>query len=216
MFISKDDDGAGERGWDLLQLGIGNGNAAVAVFKSGNAETLLTDTSNSLTAGTISLIVGTYQFVADLSSILRLFVDGVQVATRSDAYGPPQTTPTNPEIGRRAFAGNLHSFDGNMLFAGYAPRLFSPAQILAWSRDPFGPFRMVDEVGVVFGFSAAASFPPWGIPIGHQRLPSRSRCQARDSGAAYRRTSVSSWICARTASAFPVRTSAAHNRSTVS
>lgn len=55
-------------------------------------------------------------------------------------------------------------FSGEIEITGVSGRGWTPEEVAIWSRDPFGPIRMADEVGVVIGLPAAGGFVPYPNP----------------------------------------------------
>ncbi len=96
----------------------------------------------------------------------ELFVNGVQHGTR--------TQTTSMSTGAKNFAlgkwlgGNQWDHDGKIISASFHSIAFTDAQIRQLACDPFGPFRMFDDIPAWLAVAAATtSFPPWKIPISH-------------------------------------------------
>jgi hypothetical protein len=77
------------------------GRAGFQIWKSGTETSSLVG-NTVLTPGQWYNIVGTYQYVGDGTSILKVFVNGQLEATRTDARGPINSGTANLSIGRRA------------------------------------------------------------------------------------------------------------------
>jgi hypothetical protein len=121
---------------------------AFTVFKNGSSFTTVQDTV-AVTAGTWLHVVATYQFVADGTSVLRLYKNGSQVASSSNAVGPCVTATTNTLLGYRAASSQyplngqlaeaaiynvtLSASDAAALATGASPRLVRPDGLVMYA-----------------------------------------------------------------------------------
>jgi hypothetical protein len=119
----------------------------------------------SFVAGDVLHIVGTYDGPNLLMTIYYKNLTTGQILLNTLATGTNNVQPTGDPL----LIGESSSGDGpwdgliHMVYIGY--RTWSESQVLAHRRDPFGPFRMADEVGVVVGLPVAVGGPHG--PLGH-------------------------------------------------
>ncbi len=92
----------------------------------------------TLTQGREYKIVLTYK-----DPNLRIYVDGVLRGTESTG-GTLDTDRGDLWLGSHVSAANTHWNEPVSLYH-FSGRAWSPAEIVEWSRDPFGPFHMVND-----------------------------------------------------------------------
>jgi hypothetical protein len=121
---------------------------AFSVFKNASSSTTAQDTV-AVTAGTWLHVVATYEFVADGTSVLRLYKNGSQVASSSNAVGPCATATTNTHLGYRVassqyplagtlaeaaiYNATLSASDAAALATGASPRLVRPDGLVMYA-----------------------------------------------------------------------------------
>ncbi len=81
----------------------------------------------------------------------KLYKNGLEVASNSGLLKAENST-VQTSFGARS-DGSI-AFDGNMLYLYLLKAEHTPAQVKQLYQDPFGPFRMHDEAGVVYGVPA--------------------------------------------------------------
>jgi PKD repeat protein len=107
----------------------------------------------------------TYDFVSDGTSLLSLFVDGVEVGALTSAVGPLQGTPQPLTLGRYFWSsGYSRYFDGQLDDVRVYDRALSQAEIITVinETDPGNPVASFEAVVTEFdvALDASASFDP--------------------------------------------------------
>lgn len=120
----------GTRGWELQYTTDNSGQ--FVVWKAGGSSTGLATSANTLNAGDLAILCGTYDFVADGSSVLRVYVNGVEGATSptSTAVGPVTAGSSLIAVGSGAFT----DFQGRVYGAMFTEKILSAATIAAMAR----------------------------------------------------------------------------------
>lgn len=117
QLIAKDDDGTSKRSYGLLLFETMNSVSYVSmsIFKVGDSETRLDDTTDALDDyGTWHHVGGAYNYVSDGGSTIDLYLDGVKIKTMSTAKGPIQVTTSIVTLGMRIYSGAEAPFNGKM------------------------------------------------------------------------------------------------------
>ena len=136
QIITKDTNGTNTRSFGLL-IGVGAGLVSAAIFKTGNSETRLDAATGNIANGNWHFVAATYRFVTDGTSVLRIYVDGIQVAVTSLAKGPILVTTTPVNIGRRPYAANENYFPGSIDNARIYNRQLSDKEVKELYVSPF-------------------------------------------------------------------------------
>lgn len=121
--ISKQKVSAIVRGF-LLARSSGN-KADFEVAKDNSNNSVLVGTSDAL-AGVWHHFAGTYDFVTDGTSVMKIYVDGVLEATKTDAVGPPNANTVALHIARYL---NQNTLDGKLEDVRIYERVLSAAEI---------------------------------------------------------------------------------------
>lgn len=114
------------------------------VYKaSGDATALTADTA--LSKNTWYHIACTYQYVADGSSVMNVYLNGVSDITEfTTAVGPPATKTAKVQIGSREFSGFGAHFNGGISDVRYYNIELTAANVLALYNETF-----TDTTGLV-------------------------------------------------------------------
>jgi hypothetical protein len=175
QLISKDKDGANQRGWALSINNFLNIN--VAIYKAGDSTSGFSGTPPLLT-GIWYRLVMTYQFVTDGTSLLRAFINGVLNASISNAVGPPQSTTNTVNLGRRQYSGFNDYHKGALDDCSVWSRALSPAEVADDYR-----LGQLGYPGLLNRFSSALlAGPP---PVTTVTVPPVSILQAVNRAASY-------------------------------
>lgn len=120
---------------------------------SGSGLSRVEGSTNLLTAGEITHLIGQFRQTPET---LKLFKNGVldQEDTALNGVNPSDTLIKTLQIGA---ADGAIELDGAVLLAVVYWKILNETEILQRARDPFGPFRMVDEARVVYALAGAAS-----------------------------------------------------------
>lgn len=110
IILAKDH--PGQRAY-VLYFHYSNTAVNFQVFDTDITYTVLVGNS-SLSADQWYHVVGTYEYVSDESSVLKVYVNGVLDNSTSTAVGPVQSTSSNVNIGRRSYPGHESPFDGSI------------------------------------------------------------------------------------------------------
>ena len=113
-----------------------NGGLEFEVFKNNSDDTDLVSATGLMSTNTWYHVAATYEFVADGSSEMNLYIDGVNVASSSSAIGPIQPNPQPFDVGRYYYSSGYQRY-----FHGYMDdfRVYSYARTAAEiATDMFG------------------------------------------------------------------------------
>jgi len=111
LIVGKDDN-TGGRAYDLYFLN--STEFGIEVHKTDTSSTRLDSGGLHPTTGQWCHVVGTYEYVADGTSIMKLYVNGTPDKNLSNAVGPIQATTAELNIGRRSFSGAEAYFNGTI------------------------------------------------------------------------------------------------------
>ena len=107
----------------VFQIAATNGYINFYVSKTAaGAFTSLIDTA-AIPTERWNLVTGTYHFVADGSSLIEIFLNGVSRKNASNAVGPIVSTTSETQIGNRQYVGVTIPFAGDIAL----PRVFNQA-----------------------------------------------------------------------------------------
>ncbi len=142
----------GVRHFDLLQ-GVTASRFTFFVSTDGTASINSGASTTPIVAGVPHFVVGTY----DRANI-RIYVDGIQENSAAQTAAMFTTSSVGVELGDND--NDDGPFLGQILLGAVLSKALTAGEIQHWSRDPFGPFRMIDEsVGIVP--AVTISYPPW-------------------------------------------------------
>lgn len=120
----------------------------------------------TLVTGVPYFFAGSYKIADGAINLLFRRLD-TEVVSTGTATG--STSPINGDgvytLGARGVFVN-NGLAGHAAMGFITLRALSMAELILWSHDPFGPFRMRDEVGVVVGLPVVGGLPPGMIGIG--------------------------------------------------
>lgn len=195
MIISKDTNGSNTRSWGIAVSVSSLQFISMFMFKTGDVETFI-EGSTEFVDGEWHCVVGTYKFVTDGTSEMRVYVDGVLDVSTDLAVGPTQVTTTAVEIGRRGFAGFEDPFHGELgeaaawnktlslseakaLFSGISPtriqnsalKMYLPLGVASPEPDWSGNGNSGTINGTLPIGDHAPVGPSFGFDIGHQPIP---------------------------------------------
>ena len=91
--------------------------------------TVLSATTGDWVYNTWNFVAAIYQYVADGTSIMRLFKDSLEVGSTSSAVGPLATTSSNTEIGRKGFTVDRQWWQGYIALARIFNRSMTALEI---------------------------------------------------------------------------------------
>lgn len=102
-----------------------NGGLEFEVFRTDVNKSELFSAAGIFSTGTWYHVAATYKYVTDGTSEMNLYVNGVNVASKSDAVGPVQANPQPFEVGRYYYSGGYSRY-----FHGYMDdfRVYSTAR----------------------------------------------------------------------------------------
>lgn len=169
-------DGLGETSGRIFDLGSNN----IGVNRSGGSTTsnqVLVRTSGGTNVITIDIVPDDGQFYLvslRFSEALGIFdghlIDRAGKIIDSSSGTPNVGTPNVGGVNEGVSLGSQGSgaFNSNHTFAAFYAwnRIKIVAQLQQLARDPHGPFRMVDEIGVVIALPVVGGARPQG-PFGH-------------------------------------------------
>lgn len=137
ILIAKDSNEAGNRSWEM---GVNSSDALyLAVYKSDGTSTLVAGAT--LIPGGLYFACATYDFVADGSSVIKTYVNGIEHGTTStSAVGPMQApgSSTYWAIGQREYSGFEGWLKGNVFFAFMTEKTLSAGTIASMNRVAMG------------------------------------------------------------------------------
>lgn len=131
IMVGRDSSGAAERAYNIYQ-GFNTPTGNFGVFKS-NAGQSDVNGSTTLTPGQNYLYTGTYHYVSDGSSVLKIYVNDTLDGTESSAVGPIQSTSNRTVVGRRDYPGFEFPFGGMI----DEIRILEVALSLDWVKTDF-------------------------------------------------------------------------------
>ena len=141
-----------------LRCGLTDNVVDVNARTSAGGLVTLDSASATYTAGEILTIVATFRH-----NDLRLYIRGelANSETTADLSKTLQDMdPVTYKINGSPSGGNTG--DCEYLLGGVSLDVWSADQVRQWDRDPFGPIRMMDEVGVVVGLPTVGAL---SIPV---------------------------------------------------
>lgn len=108
LIIGNYNSGTNQRGWII---GQSTNALSFAVSNDGTSGGHLTEIQVASCAypGRVNVIIGTYDYITDGTSVMKLYVDNNTVATSSSAVGPVYSGSTNLSIGAHYNGGAYHS-----------------------------------------------------------------------------------------------------------
>jgi hypothetical protein len=141
QLMAKDVNGANSRSF-VLSLNAA-GQVLVQVLKSDASATSVTSIDLSpVTPRANHFASYTYEYVADGTSKIRIYLDGVVSSNISDAaVGPMQQGSTPLAVGRRYYAANYDWLDGRVGAAIYTEKVLSAATIATMSQICLGQVK---------------------------------------------------------------------------
>lgn len=128
ILMAKDAPGGTGRSFNIYASGSGL-NVSTELYRTDAASTAA-GASNVVTPLALAVIAYTYQFVADGTSVVRIYMNGVQGATTSTAVGPVQANTTAWQVHHRGFGDGTA---GNFRLAAMSETVWSPATVAAMS-----------------------------------------------------------------------------------
>ncbi|UHD17109.1 PKD domain-containing protein [Thiocapsa bogorovii] len=174
--------GAPERGlmWSA-GTSDGTGRLTVEVYKSNNATTGKTELTSSvpLSVGVWQHVAVTYRFVADGTSVLRLYIDGNQVAETTSAVGPVRGNDRALDLGQYTWNSYARFFNGRIdevqifdaaLTAAQVEDLIDEANLQATNVPPQAVLSATPQNGdapLMVSFDAGASSDPDGSIVAY-------------------------------------------------
>lgn len=111
------------RGFLLARSGGNKADFEVAKDNTNNSTVVGT---SDLLAGVWHHVAGTYDFITDGTSVMKIYVDGVLEATKTDAVGPPNANSIALHIARYL---DLNTLDGKLEDMRIYERVLSAAEI---------------------------------------------------------------------------------------
>lgn len=122
----------------MLRVTVSTGNANFLCSTDSQNDNDQASGTTDVTTG-IHLVVGTWSAVDNL---IRIYVDGVQEGTQSQAGSTVRSSSSPVWYGGSYYNnGPRGEFNGNLLLGGVSSRAWTPKEIADFSADPLAPFR---------------------------------------------------------------------------
>lgn len=156
MFVAHDSDTpANNRGANLFVLA--GGEVRMDIFKTDGASTAV-QSAAVVTQRATHVVIGTYDFVADGTSVGKVYLDGVEVATTSTAVGPVQAgAGTYWSVGERELSTGRAFLGGSTIAAMMTEKVLSPTTIASMSNYILGTLGGSFGQALTFARTSAAT-----------------------------------------------------------